>query len=80
MAYFSFFSIVALISFSLLFSKNDKANHILFYFIAIIVGLLIGLRGVEDEVTKVFVRFPALFQITTDNISVFFEKGIGVST
>lgn len=77
MEYFSFISCVALISYLTLFIKdNNNSLLVFFYCLAIIVGLLIGFRGMEDELTRLYIRFPALFEITNDNFSVFFERGL----
>ena len=67
MEYFSFISCVALISYLTLFIKdNNNSLLVFFYCLAIIVGLLIGFRGMEDELTRLYIRFPALFEITND--------------
>jgi hypothetical protein len=76
MIYFNFFCFAALFAFISIFKGNNKYLLSLFYFIAFLVAFLIGLRGIEDEITRVFVIYPAFQDFAFTDFKFLFQKGL----
>ena len=71
---------MSIIVFITIFSENNKEKKLLFYTIGLIFILFIGLRGSDDEYTKLFVMIPT-FDIFVTNLfdnyllAIAWEKG-----
>lgn len=75
MEYFSFivfFSFLVLIS---LLAKDEPATRIGYYFIAVVVALFVGLRGILDEYTRLYVQVLPLSEFFTNIDLVGIQKG-----
>jgi hypothetical protein len=76
MGYFIFICIVSLFVFYQNIHKNYALSKIFFYSFVFIVALFLGLRGNEDEYTRLYLIFPNLNDFFLDKNSIFLhEKG-----
>lgn len=58
-------------------SKNDKNVSIyIYYWVALFIAVVIGLRGNEDEYTRVYLLIPTLNEFNLANHPVIQEKGL----
>ena len=55
--------------------KSSMASPLVFIFFAFIITFFIGLRGIEEEYTKLFIRFPEIFDLLSFSNPILWEKG-----
>lgn len=76
MQYFIFFS--GFFFLTLIFNSIEptKKHTYLYYFIVIFIALAIGLRGMDDEYTRVYQLIPNLGDFFSGNFPIIHEKGL----
>ena len=76
--YFNLNIFVAFLALLFAFSQKSKEHKVFFFLIGVSFVFLIGLRGNEDEYTRLFIRVPELGYFFSD-ISIALETGFGFS-
>ena len=75
MEYFIFISFFATFTLINLYLKDNAVIKIIYYFLILLVAFFIGLRGIEDEYTRLYVRVPSLMSFFSQLDPVGVEKG-----
>ena len=76
MEYFIFILFYSAFSFaSVNKQKSSMASPLVFIFFAFIITFFIGLRGIEEEYTKLFIRFTDIFDMLSFTNPILWEKG-----
>jgi hypothetical protein len=75
MQYFTFISGFFFLTLVFNSTKPIKEQVYIYYFIVIFVALAVGLRGNDDEYTRVYVMIPSLGDFFSGNYPVINEKG-----
>jgi hypothetical protein len=74
MEYFIFVILYAMLCTLSMTNINYKIS--LHYSVALFVGLIIGLRGIEDEYSRLFIQYSTLSSLFESVPEVIFEKGL----
>ena len=67
--FFSFFVLLSIVE------KEKVEGRGIYYILAFFVALLVGLRGIEDEYTRLFIRVPELTGFFRGVNEIAVEKG-----
>ena len=75
MQYFIFISGFFFLTLIFNSTKPIKEYVYIYYFIVILVALAVGLRGMDDEYTRVYKLIPTLGDFFSGNFPIIHEKG-----
>ena len=76
MQYFLFITFLSFfVHFQNAYNKNKNINLLIFYFFVFFVALALGLRGNDDEYTRVFLSYPDLNNLFSEDNLRLHEKG-----